>query len=552
MAKFPITTARQELGFTPASSVRANIDTRTGEGAVGAAIGQAGLAVAGELQKKSARRLAIENKNRMNLDALSAKQADGIRKRIRSRIELMKTDTPPKEWEEETRKIVTEENNDILELDFSPEALTKQQIIGNSELDVLPRNSFADASRIISKATILSEEERLTDDYRLGRKDIVQRNIDFIESMRNNGVSAIETKLKMKAAKEAGEKLRKQDILKDWRDRIAEDPVVIAKVLNDELVLRKEGKGVILEDELTSADIQSLLNTATNRQTQLLADTQAILNAKNTALETQLHNDILAGTGSITDIANSDLPAANKRRLELDLSAIAERDIARSWAIQNTDVATEGIRVVLGSIEAGTTDINESRHALSVLAEQKTSDGRSIITKKTFDKTLEQINKGGRDAVDIFTGEQTAQVTNVLTFRLTDRQARLRIRAEARTLTSQEKRQFSTVGFLLQVAKHQLNLYEESLAQRLRTLGIEDTSGKEAKVEAVKAWELIKRKKLETRINDFLLFSGQQLVKPFGFPIETWETSDARSKAAIVNGVSKGMDNKQIMEWLIK
>ncbi len=48
---FPIQRARQELGFTPSTAVRANIDTRTGAGAVGVAIAEAGLAVAGELQR---------------------------------------------------------------------------------------------------------------------------------------------------------------------------------------------------------------------------------------------------------------------------------------------------------------------------------------------------------------------------------------------------------------------------------------------------------------------------------------------------------------------
>lgn len=42
---FPIVGARQELGFTPTTAVRANIDVTTGEGAVGAAIGQGAIQV---------------------------------------------------------------------------------------------------------------------------------------------------------------------------------------------------------------------------------------------------------------------------------------------------------------------------------------------------------------------------------------------------------------------------------------------------------------------------------------------------------------------------
>lgn len=45
MAKFGLTRARQELGFTPSTAVRADIDTRTGKGAVAAAVAELGGAV---------------------------------------------------------------------------------------------------------------------------------------------------------------------------------------------------------------------------------------------------------------------------------------------------------------------------------------------------------------------------------------------------------------------------------------------------------------------------------------------------------------------------
>lgn len=207
---------------------------------------------------------------------------------------------------------------------------------------------------------------------------------------------------------------------------------------------------------------------------------------------------------------------------------------------------------MLNDIESGTADINESRTALAELANQKTEDGRSVVSKATFDKTMGQFKTGGRDAIDVFTGEQTAKVENFLIARLTERQARLQIRSQARTLTNKEKRQFSTTGFLLQVANHQLLLYEESLANRLRKLGIEDTSGDEAKVEAVKIWGDIKKKPTSQRFNDFLSASGQKLVMPFGFPKGDWETADGRARAAIFVGTSKGFDNSIIIEELNK
>ena len=51
MAKFPIVEARQELGFTPSTGVRADIDVRTGAEAVGAAIAEAGAKITEHFKK---------------------------------------------------------------------------------------------------------------------------------------------------------------------------------------------------------------------------------------------------------------------------------------------------------------------------------------------------------------------------------------------------------------------------------------------------------------------------------------------------------------------
>ncbi|KKK98865.1 hypothetical protein LCGC14_2638460, partial [marine sediment metagenome] len=244
-ATFPIIEARQELGFTPTTAVRADLDTRTGQGAAAAALGQGLVTIAGEVIKESKRKAAIRARNRKNLDSLSSRQADLLRKQRNGDIEVMKGSTPPEKWEEETLKIVTRFNDQIGGLDFSPEESTKQQIISISDLETVPEDAFIAGSRRISAATITSEEEKLTDDFRLGRDDIAQRKIDFIETMKNNGVATPEILLKLKAAEEAGEKLRKQDILDGWRDRIAEQPAITAETLNNELEARKKDKGII-------------------------------------------------------------------------------------------------------------------------------------------------------------------------------------------------------------------------------------------------------------------------------------------------------------------
>lgn len=211
MAKFPIQTARQELGFDPSTGVRANIDVRQGD--VGGAIGQALIAGGRELQRRSVRRAALEEKNRTNLDALSARKADKRRDLTNARIATMKSGTSPEKWEEETTRIVTEGNNEIAGFDFSPDAMAKQQILSGGDLETLPELALAAGSRAISTATINSETERLTDDFRSGKEGMARRTVEFIETMRNNGLSSEAIVARIKAAKEGGKKGREEDLV---------------------------------------------------------------------------------------------------------------------------------------------------------------------------------------------------------------------------------------------------------------------------------------------------------------------------------------------------
>lgn len=553
MGNFPIVEARQELGFSPSTAVRANINVPSPPRPIGRDVANLIGNIIGGVQRRNTLKQAIEIKNRKALDDNSSIAADAIRTTATQDFEAFKTTNPPESWEPERIRQANEITEQVATLNFSEEALEKQSAKSAAYLTVESAKAFADGTRKLRKTTIAVQTNGLTEKFRSSPiEEIPLATREFADSMKNIGMGPAEISLAIKAAQEAGLKLRKGDTLDSWRDRIAEDPAQVEQLLEDELELRKKDAGNISEKELESSDIQSLLNTATNRQSQLTANAQAAINAKNQELETELHDDIVAGTKSITDISKSSLPAAAKRRLETDISNTDKRNVARTWALQDSKSATEMVNSLLSSIEAGNIDINEARTGLYAFAEKNIKEGRSLITSETFNKTMNQFKKGGRDAIDTFTDEETVKVTNALTARLNDRQARLSVRAEARTLTPQEARQFSTTGFLIQVANHQINLYTEGLAQKLRTLKIEDTSGKEAKVQAVIVWEGIKRKPLEQQINDFLNFSGGKLVRPIGIQEDLWESSDARNRSAIVVGVSKGMSNEQIRELLIK
>ncbi len=260
MAEFPIVEARQELGVTPTRAVRANIDVRTGEGEVGAAIGQGLVAGAKELQKRSVREELLRQKNRDNLDSLSERKADIRRKLTKANIDTMKSSTPPENWEEETLKIVNEGNEEISGFDFSSQALIKQQIIMNGDSRVIPKEVFADAARVISTAAVRSAEEMLTDAYRLQLPDLPQRNINFINTLGDNGIAAKDIVLRRDAAEEAGGELRNKDAVKTMREVAAFSPQAVIKQMTDLQEARKQG----IEDTsaLEDTDVISIIRSA--------------------------------------------------------------------------------------------------------------------------------------------------------------------------------------------------------------------------------------------------------------------------------------------------
>ncbi len=557
MAKFPITTTKR-TAVSGATAVRANVSTDTAAGAVSAAIRQGAGQIAGTLQRDAAQQAAADEKNRQDrerilaarrkmMDSNSAVTATKLRQKADADFETFKLTNPQETWEAERERQAADVGTQIGGLDFSPEAAETQGLKSEAYAEVETAKALSSATRQLRTDTIDAQSEAMVDAFRSGKDvDIAESTRRFSDNGANMGKDRAEVLSDIKIAKEAGEKLRNEDAVESMRNAASLSPQAVIDQMNK---LKADRKANIADSSaLENTDIDSIIRSAEDRIVQLQAKGQAEVNAANTKLETELHDAIRAGDESITAVANSGLPAATKRRLEQDLDDENKRDVEKSWAIQDSKDATTGVREILLSIEGGQVDINEARNTLSQLSRRKTDDGRSIVSKDTFDKTMDKIAKGGRDAVDLFTDEQTAIVSNALVGRLTEQQARNKIRFEAGTMSGTEKRQFSTSGFLLQVAKHQEILYNNGLAQRLRALGIENTSGKEAKAEAVKVWAAIKHKPLETQINDFLVASGQKLENPQGFPQATWDAADARNRATIVNAISQGFDNKQILE----
>ena len=166
--RFPITEARQELAVSPTRAVRANIDTRTGAGAVGAAIGGALIAGAGELQRGSARRAAIELKRREMMDDNMSVIAKKMRDTATITFNTFKRTNPQETWEPERIKQTQEVADAIAELGFSPDALVTETLKSNAYSSVESAKAFSDATEQLVEDTIQAQTQALVDAFRTG------------------------------------------------------------------------------------------------------------------------------------------------------------------------------------------------------------------------------------------------------------------------------------------------------------------------------------------------------------------------------------------------
>ncbi len=553
MAKFPITEARQELGVTPTRAVRANIDTRTGAGAVGAAIGQAGLAAiqAGQERTEKQRRIreAIDAKRQQMTDDNLSVRADKIRKLADEERKQFQATAAQEEWEEFTRKQTERVSTEISAFDFSPEALVKERLKSETYSAVSAAKALTAATLQLREDTIEAQTEAMTEAFRTGgAKEQLEAITRYRDNGANMGKDKVEVLNDIKAAREAGQKLRKQDVLNEWQDKIAEFPQAVEDELNAELEARKTGKGTIAEKELASSDIQSLINLANAREIQLLADTQAEKNRIEKEEENRLYDGLADGTSSVTDVSKNKLiPAAAKRRLIADEGNFAQRDIDKNWPLTDNITVVDRLESFLTSMEAGALDRTQLNQKIN---EAAVGGG---ITKETLSKFRGLAKKGGRDAVDIAVKVGTDTIRNALLRRFTERQARTIARSLGGELTAQEQREAGSNAYLLQINEHQLSIIEKEIKRRIDASvegsgkGRDVVSGNEANKIIADVWEGFRGKPLGDKIADFKAFSTERIPRPSGFPSSRWEKLNDVGKAAVVEAAARGDSNEQIL-----
>jgi hypothetical protein len=220
----------------------------------------------------------------------------------------------------------------------------------------------------------------------------------------------------------------------------------------------------------------------------------------------------------------------------------------RVWPLVDDDTAITQLNTDLTAQSSGTLDINEMNEKINDAA------NKGLLSRATRDKLRARAAKGGNDAIDKATGQFTKRVSNALIGRLTEREARFRIRETTGDLTPTERRQASSVGFLLQVGREQLNRYNADLDKALREAkgGRESISGVEATAIAASVWETYKTKTDTQRIREFNDFTGSQSPRPEGFPLNIWNTLGNEARAAAVVATEQGLTSQQIQDMVSK
>lgn len=209
---FPITRARQELGFTPTTAVRAGIDVRQGD--VGAAVGQALIAGGRELGRRRQRQEQIRLRRQQMTDANSAVLAEKLRSTADAEFGAFKLTNSQETWEEERIRQTTKVASQIAGLDFSSDALESQRVQSETYSAVQSAKALTDATRQLRTDTIAAQTEAMTEAFRTGG---AKEQLDAITRFRDNGANMGKDKVEVlndiKAARDAGRSLRSEDLV---------------------------------------------------------------------------------------------------------------------------------------------------------------------------------------------------------------------------------------------------------------------------------------------------------------------------------------------------
>lgn len=331
MAKFPITRAREELGFVPTTAVRADIDVRTGEGAVGTAIGQA-IVLGGKML------LEIRKRRQQMTDAVSSVTADKLRQVADAEFDTFKLTNPQETWEDFRKKQAETISQKIAGLQFSNEAQIIQQAKSATYSEVSVARAITDATLQLRTDTIGALTENMVEAFRTGDpKKILDSTKTFTANGSNMGKDKAEVLSDIKAAKEAGAKLRSQDAISLVHAALeaSSDPITGGDFTNARELAKNpiipEPQQTTLRNAIRSAE--TAMQTQTDKQLKQLQEVTAIKYSG-------LVSDVKTSTGAVTlmnDIDNDIAIGALDRKVGegYKRELVKGREVPTNWKTYN-------------------------------------------------------------------------------------------------------------------------------------------------------------------------------------------------------------------------
>lgn len=314
MGTFPITRARQELGFTPSTAVRANIDVRTGEGQVGAAIGQGLLGLGEEFT-------IINAKTQLSEQNVAA--SDEINKFF---LELGANDDP-ETYPEQLNGLFS--NLDSLSPKNSIAARAYNQRLASLKLSVAKDTREAAKKKIISNAQgadfLLLQKAKSSGEFTSYKASVI------------NGV-----KLGVYDAKEAESLLDDADRERDIKQKNDIFSVALAQRDEESNILDTDAaNATINESGLDAGDRDDLLNRISTRAIQEK-------NQRDAAFETRAGNEserlgTLLADGELIqqEIDEVDLEAVGDQKTKEEAFKEKWRGLMRSTATRTEPVISD-------------------------------------------------------------------------------------------------------------------------------------------------------------------------------------------------------------------
>lgn len=297
-ARFPIITARQELGFTPATAVRGDIDTRTGD--AGAAIGQAVISGAEALLERSARKQAIEQKRQDMLDTRSSIIAGSfITTAINENIAFRSTNADTKTWAKDLQERLNGAETQIGDLDMSEDTRLLVNAKFQAETkEALSRSLIAETDRDredTRDAIITDVVEQYTNGTAQDQKDAAMRFLEIAPALMDKN----EARATLKTAIMAGQKARSENAVKAKENEASLDPIGVKQEMIAEKELREQGKVSPENSLLSNKDLESIIDYADSVSDKAVSDSKIAADA---AVRASYKNIISGGT-NITEMA---------------------------------------------------------------------------------------------------------------------------------------------------------------------------------------------------------------------------------------------------------